>query len=439
MRRPSESTTVEARQFLTHSLAAGVGTLLAGGLGFLLQAAVSHRFSPAQFGGAFVVLSLVTVVSFMASPFTRLIVWNTSRDTVWSDGQSDEHAALLRATHNSLRLVGVGLAVACWLVAPLIAGFLRVPGSFVVAGALGLPFALPNSILMGELQGEQRFVTWALLSIGQALAKLSAAVAFGIAFGATGVLLGISVATAVTYAITWALVRHRLRPVKLAADWRRARAFVLITAPSTLVVTGLLSTDVILVKHLFPAHAAGQYAAVAALGRAIFWGMGGLTGVVFAKVGVRDAQRRSTFGVVTASVGLALLCGVAGLLIFTLTGKALLTAFAGKNYASGESYVGVYALGMTLFGAVAVMINALQSLGRTTLLWVTLPLSLIEPALILLYHSSLLQVVQMMDVSMGIFVVALAILYVFEERARLTGVPPPNPRPGRWAPLKPIS
>jgi hypothetical protein len=210
--------------------------------------------------------------------------------------------------------------------------------------------------------------------------------------------------------------------VAAVPDWPKVRAFILVATPSTLVVTLLLNTDVVLVKHLFPAREAGQYAAVAALGRAIFWGMGGLTGVVFAKVGVRDAQRRSTVGVVAASVGLALVSGVAGLLIFTVSGRALLTVFAGRNYAAGGAYIGVYALGMTLFGAVAVMINALQSLGRVTLLRVTLPLSLVEPTLIMLFHSSLLQVVQVMDISMAVSVAALGGLYTYEEHRRRSRV-----------------
>jgi O-antigen/teichoic acid export membrane protein len=279
-----------------------------------------------------------------------------------------------------------------------------------------MPFTFALPLLFGELQGEQRFAAFAAIAVGQAALKLVAAVAIGFFLGPFGVVLGISLAGAVTYLVVRHLVRRKLA---LRARWpwqRPALAYLAIILPSTLALAVLLSADVLLVKHFFPATIAGEYGAVAALGRAIFWGAGGVAAVLFPKIVFRESQGRTSLPLILVSLCLVAVGGGVALLVISLGSKPLLTAFAGQLYVGGAQYLPWYAFGMTLLGAAAVLTATHQSRGKRTFLNLLVPIAVLEPVLIILWHGSVMQVISILDVSMAALVVGLLALYLTDKR-----------------------
>lgn len=404
---------------LTQNLIVGAGTLAAGILGVAFQVVVSHRFRPEDYGAVFAVVTLMTLVGLPASAFGLLMARESSRDR--AHGEFAVSAALLRTGNRTLMFTGVGIGGALILLAPLLAGLLDLRTDLVLAAAVGIPFTLALPLLIGEFQGAQRFVAFSLLSGGQAGLKLLFAVALGAVFGPVGVIVGISLATAVLYVAAYLLLRRKFTVETSAHWWRPAAAYLAVIVPSTIALAVLLSADVLVVKHFFSTHAAGQFAAVAALGRAIFWGASGVAAVLFPKVILRQAQRKSGYGLVSASLILVAVGGLLGVLLLALTSTWLITAFAGKAYSDAAAYLPAYAIGMTLLGGVAVLIAAHQSRGKPAFLFVLLPLTALEPVLLLLFHQSIAQVVGTVDVSMALVCVALAATYVVVESTEVSG------------------
>jgi hypothetical protein len=64
-----------------------------------------------------------------------------------------------------------------------------------------------------------------------------------------------------------------------------------------------------------------------------------------------------------------------------------------------------------------VLIATHQSRGGPAFLAVLLPLTIAEPALIVAFHQTLLQVIDVVAIAMGMLVLGLAALYVYEERS----------------------
>lgn len=411
----SVSGLIKGERVLTHNLVVGGGTIGAGVLGIAFQALISHRLRPADYGGVFAVVTLITFIALPATAFTLLMARETSRDR--ATGQHAPSATLLRQGNRVLMLTGLAVAGVLAASSPLLGGFLDVPAGLLIAAAAGIPFGVALPLLLGGFQGEQRFVAFSILLFGQAALKLLGALTLGALLGPLGIIAGISLGTAVVYAVALGLLRRKLSIKPRLPWWRPAAAYLSVIVPSTLALAVLLSTDVLLVKHFFPTRAAGEYAAVAALGRAIFWGASGVAAVLFPKVVYRGSQGHSGFQLVSASLLLVALGGLFGLWLLSFTSTWLLTAFAGAPYSGGASYLPWYAVGMTFLGGAAVLIATHQSSGRPAFLAVLLPLTLLEPALILVFHQNVAQVVGVVAVSSALVFAALGTLYAIQERA----------------------
>jgi O-antigen/teichoic acid export membrane protein len=401
-------------RLIAHNLVLAGGTISAGLLGVAFQILMTHRLHPADYGSVLAVLSLLTLMGLPASALTLLMARERSRDQ--AQGRREKSDALLGLGNRWLLLLGVVLAGSVALGSGPLARYFNLPIELLLGASIGIPFALPLPLLMGELQGAQRFPALSLLVIGQATLKLGGALAFGSVWGAFGVLLGISAASALIYGVAILAVHPKAGVGLRRLDWPRLLAYLGIVLPSTLAIAVLFSADVLVVKHLFSARLAGQYAAVSAFAKAIFWAASGVAGVLFPKIVYRETRGRSGLPLVLASVLVTVVGGVVGLAILSIWASTMLGIFAGSAYTPGAAYLPLYTLGMTLLGAVVVLVATQQSRGNGRFLWVLLPAPILEAGLIFRFHSGLTQVVQAVDVSMAILLVGLAVLYVASER-----------------------
>ena len=408
---------VTRERVLIHNLVVAGGTVAAGLLGVAFQVVVSHKLSPADYGGVFAVVTLLTLIGLPASGFSLLMARQTSRDL--ATGEHALSGTLLRRGNWALLIAGGALAAALVLLSPALAVALNVPAPLFIAAAIGLPFGLALPLLMGEFQGEQRFFTFSSLSVAQAGLKLIGAVALGLIWGPTGIIAGISLAPVMVYLIALSQIRRKKGPALVDSWWRPAAAYLAVIIPSTLALAILLSADVLIVKHYFPTQAAGEFSAVAALGRAIFWGASGVALVLFPKVTARNILGHGGSQLVAISLALVALGGLLGLGLLSLTSTWLLTAFAGSAYSEAAGFLPWYAVGMTLLGGVAVLIATLQSRGTPAFLAVLLPLTALEPVALLLFHQNLTQVVVVIDISMALILGGLGAFYVLQERRLL--------------------
>jgi O-antigen/teichoic acid export membrane protein len=213
------------------------------------------------------------------------------------------------------------------------------------------------------------------------------------------------------------MLRRKVSSATQLSWWRPAATYLGVILPSMLALAVLLSADVLLVKHFFSERAAGQYAAVAALGRVIFWGGSGIALVLFPKVIYRRTQGQSGSHLVVGSLVLVALGGLFGFAVFSFAARWFLTAFAGAAYAGGAGYLPFYAVGMSLLAGIAVFVATHQSHGRPGFLAILVPTTVLEPALIVAFHQSLPQVVEMVDVSMTLVLTGLAAWYLVQNRA----------------------
>jgi O-antigen/teichoic acid export membrane protein len=406
-----------ADRLIRHNLVVAVGTVAAGGLGFAFQALVAHRLAPGDYGAVFALVTLLTLIGLPASALQLVMARETSQDR--AIGHVVSSAALLRLGNRSLLLFGTVVALLFAIASPLVAPFFNVPTGLMLAAVICIPPTLALPMILGELQGQQRFLSLSTLSVGQASLKLIGALLLGVFFGPVGILAGLAVASVAAYAAGLYLVRRKLA-IRVNSQWiRPVFRYLTLVLTSTVALAILLSADVLLVKHFFSAREAGEYAAVAALGRAIFWAAAGVGAVLFPKVIYSERQGKSGSHIVVWSLGLVVVGSVAGLVILSVASKFVLSAFAGYAYARGSAYLVWYGIGMTLLGCASVLIATHQSRARSAFLAVLVPIALLEPALIMGFHHSLAQVIAVLNVTMLALVLGLSGLLLLGKQGQV--------------------
>lgn len=416
-RRPTLWSALAAERLVAHNMIVGVSTLLAGALGFTMQALLGHRLPPGDFGAAFTAISVLALISLPTSALALVVAREASRDH--ANPSPDRGAAIMWTWHRYLMVGGFGLAVLGIVYAGWLAQFFRVPAAVLVAAAVSLPFGLAIPLLLGQLQGRQRFTTLSLFFVVQAALRLLLAVSLAAIGGAVGALVGVAIGNVVTYSLALiAVYPTHASASSTAAQSRAAFRSLGVIFPSSLALAVLFSTDLLLVKHFFNAGDAGRYAAVAALGRTVFWGASGIGMVLFPKVMVHVTRGSNSSPLVMASLALCLLGGFAAWATFSLGSGFVLTVFAGGAYASAGLYLPWYVVAMTLFSGAAVLVASGQARGNGDFLAVLIPITVLEPILIILFHHTLMQVVLMLSISMALLFIGLAILYLMQERSR---------------------
>jgi O-antigen/teichoic acid export membrane protein len=409
--------TPSAERLVGHNLLVGTSTVIAGLLGFAMQALLSHRLVPADYGAAFTVLSVLMVIWLPANAVMLVIASEASRAQL--EGCPERSLTIMWAWHRYLLVGGLALAVLGIGGAGWLARFFDVPPVVFVAAALSVPFGLVLPVLLGELQGHQHFSNFSLVLIGQAAFRLIAAFGFALAFGLLGALVGFAVGNILIYLLALKTVRGSTSPPRpTGSEWRSVLRSLAIILPGSLALAVLLSADVLLVKHFFNAGDAGRYAAVAALGRAIFWGANGIGMVLFPKAVAHESQGRSSMHLVVASIVMCVLGGLVALGTFSLGSGVVLSVFAGPAYTSASGYLALYAVAMILFSAVSVLVVNGQATGKADFLVLLVPATIFEAALIIRFHQTPTQVVQVLTGCMAALLIGLTILYLLQERRR---------------------
>src|SRR5437868_15426907 len=111
--------------------------MIAGVLGFVFQALISHQLRPTDYGNAFAAMTLLTLVGLPASALTLLMARETSRDR--AIGHSAASAVLLRSGNRTLLVAGVMLGLIVAAVSPWLSGCFSVPVAYVLAVAASMP------------------------------------------------------------------------------------------------------------------------------------------------------------------------------------------------------------------------------------------------------------------------------------------------------------
>jgi O-antigen/teichoic acid export membrane protein len=410
---------VGGRKFLMDNVFATIATVGSGVGGLLVQSLASHHLSPTSFGRAFAVISFYVLLTRPSNAFGRMVAWQTSREDPASTGRRGVSDRLLTRVTILLLAVGGLVFVVSILFGHSIATYLHVSVQFIAIAAIAAPFLLATQPLLGVLQGERNFALWSVLSLLIAMSNLLFVFLLVSHYQAYGVLEGITFGSALTFFTCLFVTRHhfRLREITHRLPRNGYVGFAISGIISTLTVGVFLNAGVVIVEHFFPHAKSGQFASVAVICNTVFYCIGGITSVIFPMVSARLGKSEKTTDVMAIALTITAMVALAGAVTLQFYGTFIVKLFSGaKDFQGVHAYIGLYALGMGVLGAIVILINTQQARRPLALLWILVPAAILRPGLLYLFHGSLLTVVVVSDLTLIIVAMALFGLYIYEER-----------------------
>jgi O-antigen/teichoic acid export membrane protein len=166
--------------------------------------------------------------------------------------------------------------------------------------------------------------------------------------------------------------------------------------------------DIILVKHFFASELAGVYAAVALVGRVLYFAAWSIVSAMFPiSAAAREKQEDSQAQVLLLPLLIVLLMSICFIFILAVFPGLIIHLIFGEGFNSAEPLLSLYAIATGLYALSVVLITYEMSRKIANTGWLQLLFSGALVLLIYIFHSSLRQVI---EVQIGLMLVMLIVV-----------------------------
>jgi O-antigen/teichoic acid export membrane protein len=380
---------------------------LASVFNYLYQVLMANFLSPVEYGVLSSLLAMLAIVSIVA-PSIQLAAARITSVSFGTDQQSEARPLwtyLLKRTF----FAGLVVTLLSLLLIPAASTVVHVDrlGLFVIL-AFSFLFTFLLSVNLGMLQGLQWFIPlgWANLSTPLLRIVLGASFVY-MGLGVYGALLPILIGTALVFAVTllpyFRLPGTGVRPEKVGlasyASWTTL-------AFGSFIV--LANMDVVLARHYLDAFSAGEYAAIAVLGRVVQFAPFGVIIVMFPKTANPDQTQRSRMKILGAALAVTFLTSGLVVALYGLFGDVIVSSILSDDYRGTTPYLLKYGLGMLGLSLQWLLLQYFLSINRIYVGFIILATMVFQFALTAAFHADINQLVNI-RLATGVLAVVLLV------------------------------
>lgn len=400
---------------------------IAGNLGnlgnFLYSLSMVRLLGPEIYGELGAILSLLSLLAVPLSILSLVVVKTVS--SFYGRGEFDKLASFLRDQQAKVLLIGVIGAVLIICSGPLIQNFLKLD-SFLPVLFLGTVFLVGglSTVNKGALQGTLAFPSLTINSITEVAIKLLLSVVLVLwGLQLAGALAGPVIASLAGYLLaSWQLRKIRKsaqtkEKTSLAAIWREAFSPVLLT---TLTLTIFFTMDVVLVRHFFTAVEAGEYAALANLGKVGYYIVGPIMMVMFPLISARANNGRSYLLPLLGGLVLSLGASLGIIFVFLFYGQPIINLLYGEKYLGAVPYLSLYSFYMAIYGLNAILTYFILSISYYRPIPVLFLISLLQGVLIFFFHQSIFRVIGVNIIISALYLLVITIFILWRAKSKPT-------------------
>ncbi|MTB52178.1 sugar isomerase [Lewinella sp. W8] len=382
---------------------------------YLINLLLGRILGPEAFAEAGVLATGVLMLSFVALGFQL---------TAAKFGAQDSAAGFKKWLLHRATLVGTVISLVMVLGSEILRDYLQFSSvvPFLVL-APAIPLYLRMSVGRGLLQGDLQFGRLAASYLLEMLGRLvitclliGLLITLGGDWATLAVTLGFLAAFVAAYVPTFKLEKSLPTGLPSRKLRRGMINFILVMGAYELSQILISHSDVILVKHYFNAEEAGLYAALALIGRVVFFATWSVVTLLFPKViqaekagePHRHLFYRSLLIVMTMGVVITMTCfGASDLIVHLLFGQA---------FHSIGQVLWLYALATTLFACANVFAYYYLSLNYYLPVVLSGITGILQIILISYFHDSIISIIYLQIILMGGLFLTMTVVHALKQR-----------------------
>ncbi|HWC16657.1 MAG TPA: oligosaccharide flippase family protein [Terriglobales bacterium] len=379
---------------LSGSLVLLMGSILVSALNFGFNVIIARLLGPALFSQAAAIVTMLMLLSCISLSFQMVCAKFVARN----ENPSAKAAVYKRISRQAWQW-GAVLALVLAVAQKPITDYLRMPNSWVIAIlAIGMAFYNQLGVKRGNMQGWCEFPSLSWNYVFEAASKLAIAIllvelGYGV-FGVVGA-LSASIIAAVLLPGPRKHVQHEptgeehLAVECIPASFGEGMQAIVFFVGQVIIN----NVDIILVKHFFDAERAGLYAAIALVGRLLYFASWQVVSAMFpvsAAAGEKEHGKAHVLGLPLLIV--SAMC-IGFILVLAIFPGFIMHIVFGEGFQTADSLLSLYAMSTALYALAMVLITYEMSRKIANTGWLQLLFSGAIILAIYMFHSDLRQVI----------------------------------------------
>ncbi|CAN5347791.1 oligosaccharide flippase family protein [soil metagenome] len=401
------------KKILNHPLFSGSilmisGNMFANILNYLYQLLMGRNLGIVGYGelsSVFAIFYIITIVPVSASPSIIKFISTTKNH--------NEAAYVYKEIQKLILKLGIALAIIVFLISPLLANFLHVQITEILIIVPVVFFSLITIVNQSLLQGVLKF--WG--NVGPNILSSLSKLIFGLIFVAIGwrvfgAVFGVLVGTVFAYLYSLYLKNSFIKNLKPKGnfDLHKFLKYSLPVLIFSLAFTSFFTMDLILVKHFFTDIQAGVYATLSILGKIIYFAAAPIASVMFPLVAGKHSRGEKYFQLLLISLLITVFVSLGIVGVYALFPNLIISMFVKTNNSVPPSLLVWMGLFICFYTVSFFMVNFFLSIDKTKIVIIPLIFAALQIILIIMFHSSLLLVIQ---VSLILMILLFVILFSY--------------------------
>jgi O-antigen/teichoic acid export membrane protein len=399
-------------RLLSGSLIMLVGSTAVSGVNFAYNVAIARMLGPAAFGHTSAAVTLLMLASALTLSFQLVCAKFVARNQT-PGGKAAVYHYLRRRSWLVGALLGTGLIV---LSTP-VSWYLRLPTPWIVILlALGLMVYVPLGVKRGAFQGTCSFGLLTANFILEVVVKfVGAVILVKMGFGVLGAVGAITASLVLAYFLPLA-PRDLALPEesRISASFREGMQAIVFFIGQVLIN----NIDILLVKHFFRPEDAGLYAAVALVGRVLYFASWSVVSVMY-PISAGAKPQEAGYTSLVVPLALVTLIDVAFILLLNFLPGLVIRIVFGTGYTQIAPLLSLYAATTGAYALSVVLMAYEMSRRIANTGWLQLAFSGAVIVGIYGFHSSLREVVVVQLVLMVFLLIAVSMPFFRKRTARV--------------------
>jgi O-antigen/teichoic acid export membrane protein len=395
-----------------------VSSLIVNAGNYVINLLFGRWLGPSDFSEVSLLVTLLLIISFVALGFQLTAAKYTA--SFEAENKSTQVFLLAEWLNKWATILGFSLMILMMSMAVIWQDLFKTTSfiPFIIFG-FGLPLYLLMSVNRGLLQGKLAYRKLAVTYQVEMWVRVLLSIALVYAgFRVNGVAFGLTISLLATWCYSRVNFQRNNsnKEILNLVEIRHFLFMILLYECSQILIN---NSDILIVKHYFAPSDAGLYAALALVGRIVYFGTWTVVTLLFPIViRLEKEGKKHTHYFFWSLAGVSAIAGsiVMGCFLFP---DFLINILFGKAYLSIAPLLWKYALATALFACSNVFVYYHLSLDRLLPVWLTIAAGLTQIGFLLALHGNFSQVIAVQIKVMAVLFSALVIYQLLYKRLKM--------------------